>query len=460
MRRRVPEGDSAAMTFRTFIQAGAAIRRDRARAAFEQQPDPARATLQRERLDTLVAHATTHSPFYRRWYAEHGVRPGAAISELPVMTKSQLMEHWDDVPTDRTLTLTAARDALQQHDGTVGRHHLFQTGGSTGEPGVFAYDKAATGELLANFFRCPRINGITPRFPRRVAMSVLFAPGTIHMAARLSSLADVGVFRMQRLPVSAPIRELASALQQHRPEVLGGYASTIALLATAQLDGHLDIAPNTVITSSEPLTDAHRERVREAWGVEVFDAYATTETGILAQECAAHQGRHVFEDTVILEVEPDRVLVTNLFNHGFPLIRFAVDDLVTLESGPCPCGRTTARITSIAGRANDILQLPSRVNPAETVAVHPSAWTPITALPAVADADICYDGSGLDVRVVPRSGAPASVSDAMKQADDYVTRTLGQLGLDQVPVRVSAVESLPRTAVGKRQLVRNLSPRG
>jgi phenylacetate-coenzyme A ligase PaaK-like adenylate-forming protein len=279
------------------------------------------------------------------------------------------------------------------------------------------------------------------------------------MASRLTALADVGLFRIQRLPVSAPMRDLVSALHRHRPEVLGGYASTLALLATAQLDGHLDIAPAMVLSSSEPLTDAHRQRVRDAWGVEPFDAYATTETGPLAQECQAHQGRHVFEDTVILEVEKDRVLLTNLINRGFPIIRFAVEDLVALEPGPCPCGRKTARITSIAGRVNDVLHLPSRDDPAEPVAVHPSAWTPITALPAVADADICFDGSRLDVRVVPRSEAPASRSDAVEQATSYVARTLRQLQLDHVPVRVSGVTSLPRTAAGKRQLVRNTAIR-
>jgi hypothetical protein len=92
--------------------------------------------------------------------------------------------------------------------------------------------------------------------------------------------------------------------------------------------------------------------------------------------------------------------------------------------------------------------------------VHPTAWTPITALPAVADADVCFDGSRLEIRVVPRLGAPGSEPGAEEQAHDYVTRTLRDLDLEHVPVRVWSLESLQRTAVGKRQLVRNASAKG
>ena len=440
-------------SLRRMGQAVAAVARDRARANLDTLSVDERSALQRSRLGALVEHAMARSPFYQRFYAEHGVGPGAPLAELPVLTKATLMASWDAVPTDRSLTLAAARRALATGDGTVGRHHVFQTGGTSGEPGVFAYDADATGALLANFFRCPRINGIKPRMPRRVAMSVLFAPGRLHMAARLSALADVGLFRMQRLPASAAVGELASALERHCPEVLGGYPTTIAVLAAAQLDGRLDIRPRTVITSSEPLTDAHRERIRQAWGAEVFDAYSTTETGTLAQECGAHRGRHVFEDTTLLEVEPDRVLVTNLFNRGFPLIRFVVDDLVTIEEGPCSCGRTTARISSVSGRANDILLLPSAGRAGNAVAVHPSAWTPITALPEIADAEITFTGSRLEIRVIARSSGPA----AAEEARLYAESTLREFGVGDVEVTVSAVESLPRTAAGKRQLVRNLA---
>ena len=453
MRSRAPEGDAAAMTsWRNFRAAVAALRHDRARAHFELLPDDVRAAVQRGRLDALVEHAMKHSPFYREWYREQGVQPGAALAELPVMTKAMLMANWDDVPTDRSLRLDAAREALATGDGVVGRHHVFQTGGSSGEPAVFAYDTDAMAELLANYFRCPRINGIAPRLPKRIGMSVLFAPGRLHMAARLSALADVGLFRMQRLPVSAPVGDLARALERHRPDVIGGYAATVALLALQQIDGRLDIAPRTVITSSEPLTDAHRERIRQAWGVEAFDAYATTETGPLAQECSAHRGEHVFEDTVLLEVEQNRILVTNLFNRGFPLIRFAVDDLVTLGEGPCPCGRTTARIASISGRSNDIMLLPSADRPGERIAVHPSAWTPVTALASIADAEITFDGAQLRMLVVARS----SETEAEDEARRYVLGTFRELGVGDITLSVAVVDSLPRTAAGKRQLVRNL----
>ena len=48
-----------------------------------------------------------------------------------------------------------------------------------------------------------------------------------------------------------------------------------------------------------------------------------------------------------------RVLVTNLYNHTQPLIRFEVTDQVTLIDGTCPCGSSMGRIEDPQGRLDD-----------------------------------------------------------------------------------------------------------
>jgi phenylacetate-coenzyme A ligase PaaK-like adenylate-forming protein len=425
----------------------AAKRADALRADTERMTADERHAMQHDRLAALVTHAVAHSPFYARWYGEHGVGSATPLTELPALDKPTLMAAWDDVPVDRGLKLATARAALV-HTGIARDHHVFQTGGSSGVPGVFAYDRPAVDALLANVMRAMRFNGNAPRLPR-TRMSLIWAPGSIHMAARLSGLVNVGLYRMQALPASAPVPELAARLDEHKPDVLAGYATVLGLLAAAQLDGTLDIAPRIIMPSSEPLTPAIRERVRQAWGVEPFDIYATTETGTLAHECAAHAGLHIYEDTTIVEPQADGVLLTSLTNYGFPLIRFSVDDLVELDDSPCPCGRTSARLTSIAGRANDILELPSASGGAP-VAVHPSAWTPITALEPVADAEIVQRNGTVTVRAVPRAGR----DDAAAAVREYVDSKLAELGVGGVDVRFETVDVLPRTAVGKRKLVR------
>jgi hypothetical protein len=57
---------------------------------------------QSQRLAELRAYATAHSPFYQEL---HRGLEGAPLSSLPVVTKATLMEHFDDLVTDRNVHL-------------------------------------------------------------------------------------------------------------------------------------------------------------------------------------------------------------------------------------------------------------------------------------------------------------------------------------------------------------------
>ena len=47
-------------------------------------------------------------------------------------------------------------------------------------------------------------------------------------------------------------------------------------------------------------------------------------------------------------------MLTNLLNHGQPIIRYALEDRVRFVSGQCPCGSPFARI-QVQGRTDDTL---------------------------------------------------------------------------------------------------------
>jgi len=85
---------------------------------------------------------------------------------------------------------------------------------------------------------------------------------------------------------------------------------------------------------------------------------------LIATECDYHAGLRVFEDQVQLEVVDDghrpvapgepgrRLLVTNLFNRTQPLIRYELNDLVTVSPDPCPCGRPFPLLETVEGRGD------------------------------------------------------------------------------------------------------------
>ena len=98
--------------------------------------------------------------------------------------------------------------------------------------------------------------------------------------------------------------------------------------------------------------------------------FGSTET-LYGGDCAEHAGIHAFEDQCLVEVVDGRLVVTSFIRHTQPLIRYELGDLAELDTPACACGRSLARIGAIAGRADDVLELPAAGG--GTVSVHPIA---------------------------------------------------------------------------------------
>src|SRR5262245_20637789 len=67
---------------------------------------------QQRRLAAVRAFASQRSPFYRRF---HRGLDDASLERLPILTKAMMMEHFDEVVTDRAVRLAEAEAFLQHH---------------------------------------------------------------------------------------------------------------------------------------------------------------------------------------------------------------------------------------------------------------------------------------------------------------------------------------------------------
>src|SRR5262245_10574549 len=92
----------------------------------------------------LVGHVQQRSPYYRRIIAERGIDVAASTPEqFPVLTKSLLMQNFDEIVTAPGVTKSAIAEFLtRSHDPTemfLGRYRVIHTSGSSGEVGYFVY---------------------------------------------------------------------------------------------------------------------------------------------------------------------------------------------------------------------------------------------------------------------------------------------------------------------------------
>lgn len=172
------------------------------------------------------------------------------------------------------------------------------------------------------------------------------------------------------LSVHSPLPELVDQLNRHRPVLLGGYATVIALLAGEQLAGRLRIAPAVVSLVAEGLGDRDLRRVRSAFDAHVVNTYACNESLALGYGCPLGW-LHVHSDWLILEpVDADHrpvppgqesftVLLTSLHRWAQPILRYDLGDSVLCRADPCPCGDPLPAVR-VRGRAADLLSFPRR----------------------------------------------------------------------------------------------------
>lgn len=392
-------------------------------------------------LAELRSHAAAASPWYRTRLAglEH-----APLTELPVLTRDDLVDHFDELVTDRALR----RDALQRHVDTsppgtrLGRYWIGASSGSGGRPALLPFGRHEWAAKLANAARAQATVGAGgaggDAGPSRVAR--IASPSGWHLSAQVGATLSDPRRPTLRLPATTPFDELLEQVQRWRPTVLNGYASVLGRLADAQLAGDVDVEPRRVLSGAEPLTPGIRERVRSAWGVEPHDQYVATEAGFIAVECAAHDGMHVVEDDVVVEAVDGAVLVTVLHSRTVPLIRYRIDDAVRLLDGPCTCGRRSPRLV-VEGRARELLEFHHGRGSAT---VHPVLFTQVLDRQPVAAWQVVHGPDAVEVLV---AGARDGFDEAAVVA--ALSAALADAAGARLPVTLHRVAEVPSAASGK-----------
>jgi phenylacetate-CoA ligase len=428
-----------------------ALGRARALTEREHWPRERLERFQQERLEAVVRHARERSPFWAGRLPRGRVR----LEDLPTLAKEEMMDRFDDLVTDRRLR----RDELLRHldaiDGDElyhGEYRVMATSGSTGAKGLFVYGRRAWVDVLSQFLRYSDWAGTKPRLPR-LRIAAIGGASPTHMTQRIAASVDVGLHRLLALPVTLPLPRLVDELNAFAPTNMNAYPSIASLLAEEQLAGRLRLELRGMSTSSEPLMPEVRRRIESAFGVTPFNLYGTTE-GLWACDCSERAGVHLFEDMCIVEnVDADgrrvpdgepgsRLLVTNLFNHVQPLIRFEISDMATVEPRTCPCGRTLRRLRTLDGRSADVIRI-------GRVAIHPMQFAPLTADPDVREFQVVQQGERLRVRVALRTGA----NGAAARLRTVLTEQLREAGVAEPAIVVEVVERLERSAAGKLALV-------
>jgi phenylacetate-CoA ligase len=415
----------------------------------------------RLRQQAIVHWARVASPVYRELY--RGLPPVLEhLTDLPPVTKPQLMARFDDWLTDPAVTLAALQPWLRDQTtiGSLyrGTYLVFTTSGTTGEPAVLVQDHAALNLYLASRVRMDPVildRAVLARLVRgRGRMAALLATGGHYGGVAMAEWArrrhPLGR-NLQIFSVSAPLAETVAGLNRLHPVIVSGYASAITLVAEEAAAGRLRIDPALVFTIAEGLTPEARARIVTVWNTRLIDGYGASEAAVIAFGCRA--GRlHQNVDWVTLEpvdeqyrpvpagVPSHTVLITNLANRVQPIIRYDLGDSVTVDLQPCPCG-SPLPVIRVEGRSGDLLALTAADG--TTVRILPLAIGSVAEeVAGVRRVQIIQVGpTALVVKLEPEIGAARAA--VASQVQQRLAAFLARQGLANVAVTIR--EEMPQT---------------
>lgn len=305
---------------------------------------------QLERLRQVLDRAKECSPFYRehlRAVRSEDVSNRADLEGIPFTTAEQLRagpQSWLCCPASQ-----------------VERIVTLKTSGTAGAPKrvFFAQEDQ---ERTVDFFAHGMGELVSPG-DRVLILMPGQQPGSVGDLLE-KSLARMGVQAVQGGPV-ADIRAGYDLLRTSGCGCAVGIPVQVLGLAEygAQLPPKQRARVKSVLLSADAAHPALIRRVGELLDCQVFNHFGMTEMGFgVAVECSAHQGCHIRENDILVEVidpstgeslpdgQPGELVFSTLDPRAMPFIRYRTGDMGTLLPGACPCGSFVRRMLPWGGR--------------------------------------------------------------------------------------------------------------
>jgi phenylacetate-CoA ligase len=307
-----------------------------------------------EALQRMCIHAYETTPFYKHRFDSANVDPRALrspadLKRLPVLTRRDIELNLDEL-WSRKYERSELREAA--------------TGGTTTTPVKLLRDP---GVLLERNAVQASMNAWAGMFP---GDKVFYLWGAMQDYAQAPSWKHELYERhvMRRVWAQTTLsndginREQLHLLNGFRPDVIYAYPTPLANLCEWIVRmGVRRHRPRAIICTAEALRPEQREVMQQAFEAPVFEHYGTRDFGMVGAECEAHSGLHIHPAAVYFEMSDlgsddtgiQEIFVTDLLNHGMPMIRYQIGDCVLPAEAPCPCGRGFPLVRTFLGRTTD-----------------------------------------------------------------------------------------------------------
>ena len=322
---------------------------------------------QHNKLQEVLSHAYDNTGYYRKLFDQYNLNPSdnnfiESFKKLPFLTKKIVKESFDEL----VATNIPKADLL-----------LASTGGSTGSPMKFYRDKECLYKRKGQELFYDRWYGYDLGKKAALFVAASHYDDVINkVKAYIRNETCERLLRFDPYNITDEfMEEFLKEFNRYAPEVIKSFPNSLYVFAEFIKRKGLHVNKVKSITcTGENLYESQKELFKEVFDADVYEKYGTKECGIIASECTAHDGMHIFSEGVYVEIlnesgedvspgEMGHLVITDLMNKGMPLIRYKIGDMaIAAGDASCRCGVRLPKIKKILGRDRDII-LDSNGNP-------------------------------------------------------------------------------------------------
>ncbi len=293
-------------------------------------------------LTNLLTFASRHSEFYKSC---EGYKK---LQDFPVVNKEILKENWERV---------FVREFRDRTDNKEKR-----TSGSTGTPFQLYWDRRKHCRMIADVKWFASIGGCESH--ERIVCMIVNEKGDRSPIEKQKRDNVYNIYCSYFDDDS--IERILQELTELNPKMIIAYSSMWDAVANYIYEGKAkpcNVNVTSIMSEAEGLKERTREIISQYFNCPVYSRYGNEESGTLAQEDGSGYGHRfntasyyveildINSDEPVKDGEIGRVVITDLFNYAFPLIRYENGDLAikkVLEDG-------RVYLSDVIGRKVDML---------------------------------------------------------------------------------------------------------
>jgi len=273
------------------------------------------------------------------------------------------------ISLDQAARVAIHAENTRDFEPTLGDLTVGMSSGTSGNPGVFLVSNSErqrwAGIALARALPLHLLKHLLTPWRRPVRIAFFLRANSNLYTTLHSRRIHFGFHDLLN-----PLESAFPSLNTVPPDLLVAPASVLKALAEAKLNGQISLQPSHIISVAEVLEPADAFVIEKAFHQWPHQIYQATE-GFLGFTCESGT-LHLNESYV--HVEPDwldnaqtrfQPVITDFTRETQMIVRYRLDDILTV-AGSCSCGRHEMAISSIEGRSDEVLHLPSLETGANT----------------------------------------------------------------------------------------------